>query len=171
MSFILRKIRKARWYDHSSIPWLAPGEVQADALDDLKTEDNKLSVWYVNDDKSNLDDVLTAIAVNSDNPTSVDFTLVELAHLEQIGLGTINTNIGETPYQDANHWHRDLLELTAQMCLEIAVLIANPGKRHRYCRSDVIQLATEAVTAEKIKLSELSESWQKYIRKKMPDST
>ncbi len=45
MPLFLRKIRKAKWYKINGAAWLPAGEFQADALSDLGTKDNTLSVW------------------------------------------------------------------------------------------------------------------------------
>ena len=50
MPCILRQIRKAKWYKHPNVPWLNEGELQADALADLITKDNTLSVWMLEDE-------------------------------------------------------------------------------------------------------------------------
>jgi hypothetical protein len=42
--FFLSKIRKSKWYKHNDVPWLAEGELQADALGDLATNANALSL-------------------------------------------------------------------------------------------------------------------------------
>lgn len=63
MPLILRKIEKGRWNsDPQAVPWLPPGEVQAQALLDLAPKDNGLSVWLIEEDRSNLDRVVAALA-------------------------------------------------------------------------------------------------------------
>ena len=165
MPFILRKIRKSRWYDHNDISWLSLGELQADALNDLETEDNRLSVWHIEDNKSNLDQVITALALNSDSPSIFDFALVDLAVLQKIN-AKVEPVEAQSPYAEANRWHCDLFELTGRKRLDLAEAMSNRTNRQRYKRSRVLQLAIDAVAAEKIKISELSQSWQKEIRKR-----
>ena len=74
MAFLLRKIRKPRWYKQD-LPWVAANDIQPDPLGDLTTSENKLSVWYVKDDKSNLDQVLAAIAASSGSLSNLDYAL------------------------------------------------------------------------------------------------
>ena len=52
--------------------WLAGDEVQADALVDLSTKDNELSVWLIENDKSNLEHVVTALAANCNTISNLD---------------------------------------------------------------------------------------------------
>jgi hypothetical protein len=78
MPLILRKIRKARWYqyDRSDFPWLLEEDIPADPLGDLATNDNELSVWQINDDKSNLPRVAAALAANCDDISNLDYALI-----------------------------------------------------------------------------------------------
>lgn len=50
MALVLRKIRKSKWYKSGSVPWLEEGDLRADALSDLATKGNKLSVYLVDGD-------------------------------------------------------------------------------------------------------------------------
>lgn len=76
MARILRKIRKNRWYKTEEISWLPDNELQADALDDLRTKYNELSVYRIDENESNLDRVIAALATNTDNPSTL--TLLSL---------------------------------------------------------------------------------------------
>jgi hypothetical protein len=61
--FIFRSIRKAKWDRHAGVPWLDEGELQADALTDLKTNNNTLSV-YVLENETFIERTATALAAN-----------------------------------------------------------------------------------------------------------
>ena len=67
MPLFLRIIRKAKWYKNEQVPWLPEGELQADTLTDLSTKSNELSVWHIEDDRSNLEQVVTALAAGRDH--------------------------------------------------------------------------------------------------------
>ncbi len=84
MGLVLRKIKKAKWYKHEAIPWLKEGELQADALADLKTTDNNLSFWIVEDDRSNLDRIITALAANCQYVTNIDFVLLKQSVFDKL---------------------------------------------------------------------------------------
>lgn len=62
MPTYLRKVRKARWHRNNNVGWLPAGELQADALGDLRTEDNKLSIWRIEGEDQNIHDIIAAIA-------------------------------------------------------------------------------------------------------------
>ena len=57
--------------------WLNQGDVPGDLLKDLRTTDNELSVYEVNDDESNLDKIISAMAANRDYLGKLDYILIE----------------------------------------------------------------------------------------------
>src|SRR5438874_12791164 len=106
-------IRKARWLTGPDVPWLSPGDVPADALLDLRTEANALSVCQVEADLSNLERVVAALAASRDTLANADFVLFDVRILTSLAIGSEAT-CGATPDEEANaRWHLDLVELTA----------------------------------------------------------
>jgi hypothetical protein len=88
MPLMLRKIRKARWYQHNQadFPWLLDEDIPADPLGDLVTNDNELSVWQINDDKSNLHRIAAALAANSDDISNLDAEIKRIPEKEILHL-------------------------------------------------------------------------------------
>jgi hypothetical protein len=72
MPFILRTIRKDRWYRIEDVPWLEEGDIHADPLADLNTKANELSVWLIEDDRSNLNRVVSALAATRTHISNLD---------------------------------------------------------------------------------------------------
>lgn len=168
MPFVLRKIRKAKWYKLAGASGPGEHEIQADALWDLKTEDNQLSVWNIEDDQSNLDLVLTAVAANCQFITNVDYVLIDQRILTGLNIQVIQTN-GNSPYQAANKWHRDLLDLSAGRLLELAKEIyKNSDGRMRKGDKEVKQLLVSAVTSHHIDTTSLHQDLQRQIEKALP---
>lgn len=62
MPFLLRAIRKAKRYKNPDLSWLGQDELQADAMQDLKTDSNSISVWHIVDDQSNKERIVAALA-------------------------------------------------------------------------------------------------------------
>lgn len=75
MAFILRKLdRKASFY----LPdWLDEDDAQADALSSLRTKDNRLSVWRIDDDRGNLRRVVAALAAGRDFLDKLDYAVID----------------------------------------------------------------------------------------------
>lgn len=163
MPLILRKIKKAKWYRNIDVPWLKPGELQADALADLKTTGNRLSVWLIQDDKSNLERVIAALASTCDVPTNIDFVLMDQSELQRLGIKWENTK-GDSHDEQINHTHHlDLLELTATKLYDFANQIQVIGIKERYLEKTVMRLLIGAIRAGLIPQSKLKDRLRSEI--------
>ena len=122
MTLILRKIHKRLWEIDTQPGWLGSGEVQADVFTsrDLWTEDNKLSVWEIENDKSNLDQVVAAMASNCDDIANFDYVLFDEKLISKLRI-TIDSAEGDSldPYANKT-WHRHLIELSGIKLLKLA---------------------------------------------------
>jgi hypothetical protein len=133
------------------------GEIQADAFGDLSTSNNTLSVWYVEDDKSNLDEVITALASNRDTISNLDYVLFNIDLVSSIGIN-IERNSGATPFETANHWHRDLTMLTASRLFKLVDIICNKNSSiERVQEKKIINLIGDAVNDGVIERAKLKE--------------
>ena len=145
MPFILRKIRKARWYGSDVLHWLPPNDVQADSLLDLSTKHNQLSVYIVENDRSNLDRILAALVGNCDFISNIDYALIPAAEvLDRIKIKTVEIK-GETSDEQVNTAHRDLIELSASQILELAKSISATGERARLTAKKVAELIERSI--------------------------
>ena len=63
MSHFLIMIKKRNW-DRIPLPWLAENDLPADPIGDLKTSNNSLSLWHIEEDESNLERVVLGLIVN-----------------------------------------------------------------------------------------------------------
>ncbi|MEL6927130.1 MAG: hypothetical protein AAFO95_00675 [Cyanobacteria bacterium J06600_6] len=157
MPLLLRGIRKRRWSTDASISGLSEGEIQADAFGDLSTSKNTLSVWHVEDDKSNIDQVITAFASNRDNISNFDYVLFNTNLVSNIGIN-IEQNPGATPFEAANHWHRDLTMLTASKLFKLIDIICNQHiEKSRVKEKDILKLINKAVENNLIQRERLKE--------------
>jgi hypothetical protein len=86
--FLLRRIDKRRWdWVGEEIPWLPAGELPAAPLTDLQTSiDSVLSVWQIQEDMSNLEEVVAAIAATRDTSDKFDYALFEMEFLAAAGI-------------------------------------------------------------------------------------
>jgi hypothetical protein len=164
MPLVLRKIKKAKWYKNVVVPWLKKGELQADALTDLKTTNNRLSVWLVQNDKSNLDRIITALASTCEYLTNIDFALLDQSILEQLDIKWEKTK-GDSHDDVINQTnHLDLIELTATKLYQFAHKIQTNGTMTRYLEKKVINLVIEAIRIGRIAKNRLNEKIQRRIR-------
>jgi hypothetical protein len=163
MPFFLRKIRKARWANDKGYEWLGAEDIQADALSDLKTENNELSVWHVEEDESNLRQIVVALGANYKKLDTVDYALVDQRVLLTAGIKAVEA-AGDTPYENANEWHRNLIELTAEKVIEIAKNMRKERRIARVWPQDLQRHLTRAIEAGEVKLSRLEERLQKELQ-------
>lgn len=153
MSLLLRKINNRRRWD--KLPWLEEGKAQADALSDLQTTENKLSVWHVEDDKSNLPGVVIAIAAKRHSPSKFDYALFDQNLLTKINV-RIEKTVGDTYHREANaSWHRDIVELSAEKNGELANLIMEHGTTDRMGENEVISIVKQAAITGVIDVNKL----------------
>ena len=141
MARLLRTLSKAKWLPPD---WIDAGEVPADALSDLKVTDNAISVWQVEDDSTNLETVITALASNRERLDKVDYTLIDESVLSQIQIESVSSE-ANTPHIKANTAHRDLVKLTVN---KVALLASEmmPLDRVRIPQKDVRRLLLEALS-------------------------
>ena len=163
---ILIKITKSKWYKHEGVSWLSQGELQADALRDLRTMNNALSVWYIEENGSNLKQVITALAATCDSIQNFDYALFDLGNLVEANIKVAEVH-GVTPYSEANSWHRDLIELTVGKMSKLVGVIANKGETEtkRISVKDVAGLLVEALQSKKIDLASLKANMQIKLKK------
>jgi hypothetical protein len=151
---MLRKIRQARWYKVEGA-WLAADDIPADPLSDLATKDNQLSVWYIEDDRPNLERVIGALAAGGTDLANVDYALLDYRLLSDLHIKIASTR-GGTPDEEVNaSWHRDLIELSAGKLVALATAIFTHAEKQRMPKIRVHQLIAQAVASGWIDLQRL----------------
>jgi hypothetical protein len=159
--FLLRKITKSRWFREAALAWLPPEELSADAITDLKTADNSLSFWLVNDDRSNLEDMILAVAAAGDFVSHVDYVLIELSS-EIEGQFKVEAEPGETAYTSALPFHRDMCELSATKLLRVAAVVSRTP-RERWQKGDVEKLLCASYKDGRLDHGKLRERMRKEL--------
>ena len=141
MALILRKLdSKASFYQPD---WLRNGDTQADALSNLRTKGNQLSVWLIDDDRSNLDRVLAALAAGRDRVEKLDYAVVDRRVLDSHGIRAVKAD-GQSPDGGANQrWHQDLALLSGSQLVALAVSMR--GGLSRKPKSKVRTLIVESI--------------------------
>ena len=161
MPLLLRAIRKSRW-NKTNCPWLAKDDIQADLLRDFETKDNTLSVWLVQDDRSNLNDVLLALGASRDTASNLDYTIFDVGLLANINI-KLEINAGNTLYAKANCWHRDLVELTTNKIVKLAEYLLKNAELERFSEKGMIKLIQDAVNKNQIDRAKLKPSIDKRL--------
>lgn len=169
MPFVLRGVRQNRWIvdsnDHLEL-WLGTGDFPADPLADLLTDKNKLSVYRIEDNQSNLERVIVALAATRANLSNYDYILLDISVLSRINV-KYNFVAGTTPDSEVNTWHIDLIELSASKLFDLAEVVWNERKIGRKLPKDLMKWTTNSILQgyldrTKIKTKEILE-WLKSL--------
>lgn len=163
MPFFLRVLSRGRWIIDVRDPRV-PDDLRADALGDLRSHADGLSVWHIEDDFSNLDDVIVALAAQRETLAALDYVLLDIDAVRATG-GAIERSTGATKHTTANVHHRDLVELTIGHIIRLASLI---GERRddivRRSRVEVGRLLERALDDGDIRQDDLPERIRATLR-------
>ena len=156
MPSFLIKVTWGRW--QTDPPWLLAGELQAAALFDLRFSNNKLSMWKIEDDGSNLDRVLTALAVNKGktNIENIDYVILAQESVEGLGIKMERSKGGTLDNVASSEWHYDLTELSASRIVSVAKCIKN-SPIHRRSEAEVKRLIREGLKKKHIDIALVDE--------------
>jgi hypothetical protein len=112
--------------------------LQADALSDLATRGNKLSVYQLEDQSTEaLERVVAALATaNTEFISDFDYVTLNEKIISNLRI-KIDKVAGETPDRDVNSLHFDFIELTADKILELAHAISDNAQPQRFLSKDV----------------------------------
>lgn len=169
MPLLFLKVHKIVWQKDAVPPFVPTGDIPADCLGDLRTQENELSVWHIEDDKSNLNRVLTALAACCEFVSNFDCLLFDHAVVTRLGL-KMNQADGETPDNVANQsWHRDLVELSGKRMLDFAIEIFHGGETQRFPKKQVLELLKAAIAANEIDQSRLGQRVLREISNSAPE--
>lgn len=140
-------------------------EVQADALLDLRTSANELSVWRVGDEADCLSRATVALALQRQSLQEYDFGLFTEDAVRALDIELCNTE-GNTADPEFNNRHVDLVKLTARKVADLAALIRREQniKRHTFAtiKADTKKLIEDGhINIDRLN-PEIRKSLQKY---------
>lgn len=162
MSFLVRKINKAKWYQ---IDIMESDDVSADAITNcLKTTKNTLSVWHI-ETEDDLEKAVLAIVANQDHLDTIDVVILDEPSLTNYNLNIV-ASPGETPVISLIEAHRDIAELSftklGQVKEHIVQRIRNQ-KLKRYTVSSLKKILTNAINEGLLRKEDLKESIRQKI--------
>jgi hypothetical protein len=152
--FILRTIRRGRWLANK--PSETHEERFARALNDLPlSKDNKLSVWHVEYDYSNLERLVTALGANRDHLDNIDYILLDDQWLLELDIQCQQSE-GKTPDQEVNRrWHFDLVEISANKHEDLTKVLLEQGHINRILPKQILELISQAIESGNIDVERL----------------
>ena len=156
MTLVLRLIRQSRWDWPGALDWLAEGDIPADPLADFaNTIENCLSVWFLDDEKKELDALLGALAASREKADKLDYVLFAEEHLRFAGI-EVRATAGLTPDAQVNACHRDLVHLSASKVLALTTRVwqDNYGTI-RVAERKAVQRVADAIRLGRFSLEDL----------------
>ena len=143
MEFVLRKLdRRAAFHP---LDWIQEGDVAADALSNLRTIGNALSVWQIDEKRTNLARVVAALAAGRMKLDKIDYALLDRQTLEPLGIRLVK-EAGGSFDRDANTlWHQDMTGLSASKLLELACTLQTRAEFKRIHKKDVRSLIVASI--------------------------
>lgn len=163
MPYFLIKVTWGRW--QTDPPWLPAGELQASALFDLRFSPNKLSIRKIEDEGSNLDRVITALAVNKGKESieHVDYVLLDEKTVQGLDVKMEKSQGGTLDRVANSEWHYDFIELSVSKIVAIAKCIKEQPI-HRKREAEVKQLIQKGLKEKHIDLSLADDSLRAKLR-------
>ena len=118
----MRVVKKSRWHARPDWDGWEEGDIQGDALLDLRTQDNALSVFRV-DESAGIGRIIAALAATRENLSHLDYVVFDDAPLEPIGVNMVQRD-GKTPDNEVNDIHYDVVNLTVLKLVQLAQTVS-----------------------------------------------
>jgi hypothetical protein len=163
----LRFTENRRWDFVDKRPdWLAEGDLPAAPLGDLRPSvDNKISVWLIEDDGSNLNRVLAGYVANRNiGVDKQDAIVVDLAKVDSLGIRREKAPGQSRDAQAAKLWHWNLVEMSYNKILALTHVMAEEGTSIRRDADQLKQLIVDSIRAGWFNIDALPERVQADIR-------
>lgn len=167
MPFFLRAINRENWpepEEHATVY-----DLDADALNDLKTQENTMSVWCA-ETEEDLRVAIVAYLASMDKWVeleAVEFIAINSKDVEDVGIKYDRvpnfTYISE--YQTK---HRDLIELkydSIEKLADIVIKSINEGRDYVIDKGQIRELFTEVVKAGKLHSDNIEKSRHKKLKR------
>ncbi|MEK7992329.1 MAG: hypothetical protein AAB403_00850 [Planctomycetota bacterium] len=143
MPLLLRTVRQNRWLKEEAAPFLAIDDVPADPVCDLSTQQNLLSVWTVAQNRSNIERIVRAVAIGRDKIADMGYVVFDSGLLPAAGI-EIRVNKGQSPDDEANAWHRDLV-VSGNKLIALTKAILRYGESGTVLKDRLRQLVKEGI--------------------------
>lgn len=167
MPFFLRAINRENWPEPEDNA--TAHDLDADALNDLKTQDNTLSVWYA-ESEADLRSAIVAYLGSMDKWVElevVEFIAIDTQEIENVGI-KYNQEPNFTYIKGYEEKHRDLAELkydSIEKLADIVIKSINEGNEYLLDQGEIKELFAEVVQAGKLTSSAIDKGRHNKLRK------
>lgn len=155
----------ANWSHDPEIGRLSEAELQI-ALRDLPLNDNRLSVFVVDNDKSSLERTVAALATtNTRSPGDVEFFLLDVEEIDTLGI-TLEETEANTADKTVNSAHRNLVISGKGQLEDLAQTLVSRGETDVILEKEIINLICKGIKLgeidrDEIKIVPHSRFWRK----------
>lgn len=165
MSILLRgAVRAEHWYREPTWAWLGGQEVPADAMKDLRTDNNALSVFEVAEE-ADARRIAIAIAAGKEDFGHCEWFLFDDSVLGPLGI-LVEESEGTTPYVGINGLHRDLNQLTGRKLVALAEAI--PMDMFDFVlKKDVETAIVSSVRSGELDINRINRKLREKVRAKL----
>lgn len=164
MTMLARKITRGRWTPKSYLPEDA---VRADAVTDLRTTGDGLSMWRCENDKEDVDQVFLALATGSKNSGFDTMHVVVLPEDELVAAGVAAEAVdGDTAVVDLKSRHVDLVQLDLDKLGQLARMFSARVSRNEVIlctEAQIKRLVRKAVSDRRLEPDALTEGLRKKL--------
>jgi hypothetical protein len=130
---------------------------------DFRPVNDEQSAWLIDDEKSNLERVLVAMAANN-AISDVGYILFDPSAPGAFGIA-VKESIGGTADETANRtWHRDLVDLTARQLAEFVVEIHKNGFKDQLLPKETEALIKKGIASGELDKSKINSSLLKKLK-------
>lgn len=131
---LIRMLSNIHKWDGSVTINREDASICGDAIGDLRTTNNRLSVWKV-ENQEDIEDAIVALALNRDDVCKIDYLILDEKDIAAMKIEIVDDQLGVAAGLNPSilQKHRDLVEidytrlgLLAQYMTEIAKIVENP---------------------------------------------
>lgn len=166
---LIRLITNINKWDGSKVVHRPDAYICGDAISDLRTTDNKLSVWKA-DSQEDIDDAIVALALNRDSVSKICYFFLQEEELAKMKIEISDEEAGKALglKESILNKHRDLIELDywhIGFLAEYMIKLANDNNNRKVCtRAEVIALLNKYKEEHKIEPENMSEKLKDNLK-------
>lgn len=156
-------------WDGSKVVNRKDAYICGDAISDLRTTDNKLSVWKA-DTQEDINDAIVALALNRDSVSKLSYLLLEEEDLHKIEIKISDEQPGVAAGLDSQILtkHRDLIDLDywrlGYLAEHLTLLATNENNRKNYSANEVKKLLEKYKEEHKITPNQVKDKLKEKLK-------
>ena len=167
MPYFLRAINRENWPEPEENATVY--DLDADALNDLKTQENTMSVWYA-ETEDDLHTAIVAYLASMDKWVeleAVEFIAINTKDIDEVGI-KYNAVPNFTYISDYKELHRDLVGLkydSIEKIADIVIKSINEGNDYIIDKGQIREMFLEVVKAGKLHSDDVEKSRHNKLKK------